>query len=407
MQFPILPPPRISPVAALPSASVDGSALPAFADVLAALRGAPAVAKDGSGEPVAAPVRDMGEPPGPAAGETVAPPAGAVPMANEGVKPRVADLPDPAPDHGEDPDLTGREAGVLTSIPLMAAPASPAAGDPPAPAVQTRPVALPERSVPAALPEAPRAGLLQVPLAIEGGKPAQHAAIPLSWALPEVAVPAAGEGRVTHSAPPAPQMPPVPATPVSAVAPVPVAPSLSPPSPSSPADPIAGGGEAVPLRSDTGLVSGPAPAPAEGPRPGMAAPLAPITPQGVAAQIAVALGRSADGTIDIALHPQELGRLRLSLTPTDAGLVVTIAAERPETLDLLRRHAVDLGQDLRNLGFRDVDLNFGAPGSDHFRGHRAPGPTEDADIGLTTRSAQVPSPVAPVLPGVGGLDIRL
>ena len=415
MQFPVLPPPQIAPVAAMPPASLDVPALPVFADVLAALRGAPLAAKAASGGPAAAIVHeDMGESPDPLADEAVA--AGAVVTADSVVAPVTADRHGPVPDDGADPGLTGREAPAAeVARPMVALglpdgpakPANPVGGQVPAPVDKAGPVALPDRPVPAALSEASRANPTQAAPQAPALNPAQHPPVPLTWALPDVASPVA-EGWAIPPALPAPKNQQPPATAAPAFPPGPIAPP--PPLLSRLADPPPVGGEAGSLRSDAGLVSGPAPALAEGPRPGPAAPPgAPVTPQAVAAQIAVALGRSADGTIDIALHPQELGRLRLSLTPTDAGLVVTIAAERPETLDLLRRHAADLGQDLRSLGFRDVDLNFGAPGSDHFRGHPAAPPVEEMAFAAFDRPGQAPSPspVAPVLHGVGGLDIRL
>ncbi len=388
MQFPILPPPHIAPVAPAPPTSLDVPALPVFADVLAALRGAPLAAKAAWGGPAAAIVQeDMGESPDPLADEAVA--AGAVVMADGVVAPVIADRHSPVPDDGADPDQTAREAPAAeVARPVVALglpdgpakPADPVGGQVPAPVDKAGPVALPDRPVPPALSEAPRANPTQAASQAPALNPARHPPVPPvaeGWAIPPAL--------------PAPKNQQPPATAAPAFAPGPVAPP--PPSLSRLADLPPVGGEAGSLRSDTGLVSGPAPALAEGARPGPAAPPgAPVTPQAVAAQIAVALGRSADGTIDIALHPQELGRLRLSLTPTDAGLVVTIAAERPETLDLLRRHAADLGQDLRSLGFRDVDLNFGAPGSDHFRGHPAARPVEEVAFAASDRPAQAPSP---------------
>lgn len=58
--------------------------------------------------------------------------------------------------------------------------------------------------------------------------------------------------------------------------------------------------------------------------------------------------------IEITLAPEELGRIRLSATQSDQGVVLLVQAERPETLDLMRRHLPDLLQDLQALGFSDV-----------------------------------------------------
>ena len=42
---------------------------------------------------------------------------------------------------------------------------------------------------------------------------------------------------------------------------------------------------------------------------------------------------------------------------TDQGVVLIVQAERPETLDLMRRHLPDLMQDLKNMGFGDVSYS--------------------------------------------------
>ncbi len=49
----------------------------------------------------------------------------------------------------------------------------------------------------------------------------------------------------------------------------------------------------------------------------------------------------------------------MMLSTTEAGIVVAINAERPETLDLMRRNASDLGDTLRDLGYEDVAFSFG------------------------------------------------
>ena len=55
---------------------------------------------------------------------------------------------------------------------------------------------------------------------------------------------------------------------------------------------------------------------------------------------------------------QELGRVKLSMKQAENGLGVFIAAERAETIDLLRRHIDQLAQQLRDLGYRDVQFSF-------------------------------------------------
>ena len=70
------------------------------------------------------------------------------------------------------------------------------------------------------------------------------------------------------------------------------------------------------------------------------------------------LSRSPDGTIDVALDPVELGRVRMSLHPQADGVTVAISADRAETADLMRQHAGRLGEELRALGYESVSFSF-------------------------------------------------
>ncbi|MCV6610332.1 MAG: flagellar hook-length control protein FliK, partial [Amphritea sp.] len=55
-------------------------------------------------------------------------------------------------------------------------------------------------------------------------------------------------------------------------------------------------------------------------------------------QIAENLQKMSDGRVEIRLSPEELGSVRLQLHQGESGLTVTVQAERPETLDLMRRN---------------------------------------------------------------------
>lgn len=65
------------------------------------------------------------------------------------------------------------------------------------------------------------------------------------------------------------------------------------------------------------------------------------------------------GTVEIALSPEELGRVRLTIHSDDgATATVRLSADRHETLDLMRRHVDLLAQDLRDLGYRELSFSF-------------------------------------------------
>lgn len=70
--------------------------------------------------------------------------------------------------------------------------------------------------------------------------------------------------------------------------------------------------------------------------------------------------------VEISLGPDELGRVRMSLVTSEAGVSIAITAERPETLELLRRHSDMLSQEFLRLGYEQTAFEFGEeePGSD-------------------------------------------
>ena len=62
--------------------------------------------------------------------------------------------------------------------------------------------------------------------------------------------------------------------------------------------------------------------------------------------------------IELQLHPKELGRLRFVMSPGEGQMLVQIFAERPETLEALRRHAELLTQELFSEGFENTNFSF-------------------------------------------------
>lgn len=82
-------------------------------------------------------------------------------------------------------------------------------------------------------------------------------------------------------------------------------------------------------------------------------------PNHVAQQLVQAMHRQPERTVEIALNPAELGRVRMKLSTTETGIVVSILADRPETLDLMRRNINDLGESFADLGYDDIAFAFG------------------------------------------------
>jgi hypothetical protein len=89
----------------------------------------------------------------------------------------------------------------------------------------------------------------------------------------------------------------------------------------------------------------------------MATPAAPEhTP--LPTQIALALRDGPNGSLEVALAPEELGKVRLTFIPTEQGVTLLVAAERSETVDLLRRSIAELARELEGLGLPNLAFSF-------------------------------------------------
>jgi len=123
------------------------------------------------------------------------------------------------------------------------------------------------------------------------------------------------------------------------------------------------------------------------------------------AQLAEIATIQPDKTVELALAPEELGRLRVTMTQDGDTIRVTLIAERPETLDLLRRHADQLGQEFRQAGFASASFTFGQWG-----GNAGPPPaplTEPSPLGDSLLPPVPFSRSSAVLSAEAGLDLRL
>lgn len=107
------------------------------------------------------------------------------------------------------------------------------------------------------------------------------------------------------------------------------------------------------------------------PRPGHPGqPAQADLPRHVAQQIVTALRSGGDMASELYLSPSELGRVRISLSSSDLGMVVSIIADRPETLELMRRHADQLARDFHDIGYQAAEFSFGQGAPDHAHDER-------------------------------------
>jgi hypothetical protein len=128
--------------------------------------------------------------------------------------------------------------------------------------------------------------------------------------------------------------------------------------------------------------------------------------RGATAQIAEAVRLPLDGSIEVRLSPEELGRVRVSMIPGEAGLVIQLVAERPETLELLRRHADLLAADLQDAGYTGLEFSFSREDRGHDPSDTGPGPRTDPTIEKTAMQPAAPQGVARSVAD-GTLDLRL
>ncbi|MDG1863881.1 MAG: flagellar hook-length control protein FliK [Yoonia sp.] len=117
--------------------------------------------------------------------------------------------------------------------------------------------------------------------------------------------------------------------------------------------------------------------------------------------MAVEVKSMKTGTTEIALSPDELGKVTLTMKTVEGSVTMLISAERPETQDLMRRHIETLGQEFRSLGFTDISFSF------QGQGRGGQGETSGGDL-VPDVTAQVETPeILRDHPNADGLDLRL
>ncbi|MFY0620340.1 MAG: flagellar hook-length control protein FliK [Pelagimonas sp.] len=117
-------------------------------------------------------------------------------------------------------------------------------------------------------------------------------------------------------------------------------------------------------------------------------------------QVSENLNKMSNGGVEIRLSPEELGSVRLQMAPSEHGMVVTIQADRPETLDLMRRNIDQLAQDLAAAGYEGAEFSFGDDGQGSASGGQ--GQTTKAEPVIEEQDAE-PRPQTTT----DGLDIRV
>ena len=125
----------------------------------------------------------------------------------------------------------------------------------------------------------------------------------------------------------------------------------------------------------------------------------------VTRQIVEALQNAPGRPVEITLDPKELGRVRLALSSTERGITVHVLVERPETLDLMRRHIGSLEMAFADIGYSSIAFAFAGGGE----GRKEDRPAPSAVHATATENLPASEPARIALrPGAAtGIDIRL
>ena len=115
----------------------------------------------------------------------------------------------------------------------------------------------------------------------------------------------------------------------------------------------------------------------------------------------------APGRIEITLAPDTLGRVHFDMQSDKNGVSITLSAERPETLDLIRRSLPELAAELKQVGIEGGSFHFGAwNGKGQADGRHTPpqpGPADFDPVPARQGQQSVPRQIS----GSAQLDIRL
>ena len=95
----------------------------------------------------------------------------------------------------------------------------------------------------------------------------------------------------------------------------------------------------------------------------------------------------------------------MSISAAEAGIVVSLVVERPETTDLMRRHIDDLATEFADLGYENIEFSF----SDHQdTSAERDGDNSETAVEISYSDPQdIVTSVRPEATLVTGLDLRL
>ncbi len=146
----------------------------------------------------------------------------------------------------------------------------------------------------------------------------------------------------------------------------------------------------------------PVAAPQFSPKPGQVSPILAASNSATLSDAIITL-REAGGQIDVSLTPDDLGRLTIKLEHTANGALVTLAAERPETQEMMRRQMEHLQNQFKGMGFDNLSFSFEQNQTESHTDERA---GERENLSGTIPTDQNMATIALTV-SAGGLDIRI
>jgi hypothetical protein len=132
------------------------------------------------------------------------------------------------------------------------------------------------------------------------------------------------------------------------------------------------------------------------------------SPHALAHQLAQAFSTNGTRPVEVTLSPEELGKVRMTLHTTDSSITVSLQAERPETLDLMRRNIDSLARDFRDLGYSNISFDFGQQAEQQQPPQEQTAlpdlPERETPLRFETSSIAIQTPAQTE---TGGLDLRM
>ena len=108
------------------------------------------------------------------------------------------------------------------------------------------------------------------------------------------------------------------------------------------------------------------------------------------------LGKPA--SLELTLTPEDLGKIRLVMTPDGDKIRVVIQAERPETMELLKRNTEGFTAELRQSGYASASFSFGGwgnpPSSQQNQDQTQPPDSGSTPTGDATEKPAIPQQFA-------------